>query len=77
MIRHHDYMAEAGRRVDEQYDLFGFVPAMTQCGNCDKPVPLKDAVISTFHITETMTEVEHFCCPTCAKDWWETFHARD
>lgn len=58
-------------------DLFGLAPVMTQCGNCDRVVPLTSAVISTFHITESWSEQEHFCCASCAKTWWETWHSKD
>lgn len=59
------------------HDLFGLPPVVTQCGNCPTVLPLTEAVISTFHITETWSEQEHFCSDKCAKAWWETWHARD
>lgn len=59
------------------HDLFGLPAVMTQCANCPTVVPLIAAVVSTFHITETWTEQEHFCSDQCAKAWWETFQARN
>lgn len=76
-MRHHDFMAAAHRAAGPETDLFGLAAVVTQCGCCDKVVPLTEATVSTYHITECITEQEHFCSPKCAKDWWEAFHARD
>lgn len=42
-------------------DLFGHVPAQTQCDWCNKTVPLTQATISTFHISQHVTEQSHYC----------------
>lgn len=77
MITHHDFMRASGQRADEQYDLFGHVPAMTQCGNCYRVVPLNQAHKVKIEITETLSDEEHFCDESCAKDWWENFRSKD
>lgn len=64
-----------GTEVD--VDLFGYVPAMTQCDWCDKPVPLKDATVTTHHITEHVTEQEHYCCDDHAIKAWRERHGGD
>ncbi len=76
-MRHHDFVTAAHRVADVSTDLFGFAPVMTQCGNCPTVIPLTEAVVSTFHITERMTEVEHFCSNKCAEEWWNAFRAKD
>jgi hypothetical protein len=73
-----DVFTSAGKELAEAgIDLFGLVLTVTQCGNCDKVAPLNEVVISTFHITESLTEQEHFCCPKCAEEWWNSFRAKD
>lgn len=62
---------------DADHDLFGLPEVKTQCGFCLRIVPLVEATVSTFHITETFTDIEHFCSPECAKDWWLNFQAKD
>lgn len=59
------------------HDLFGLPTVVTQCACCGKVFPLIEAVVSTFHITDTWSEQEHFCQDRCAKAWWETFHSKD
>lgn len=59
------------------HDLFGLPEVKTQCANCPTVVPLTQATVSTFHITESWTEQEHFCSDKCAKDWWKAFQAKD
>lgn len=76
-MRHEAYMREVEEVAQAGVDLFGFVPVVTQCGNCDQIVPLQSVVVSVFHITPYITDQEHFCGPTCAKEWWETFRAKD
>lgn len=76
-MRHHDFMAAAHRAVGLETDLFGLAAVVTQCGNCSKVIPLTEATVSTHHITETLSEQEHFCSAKCAVEQWEAFHARD
>lgn len=61
------------RSIAENYveeSFFGFVPAQTQCGNCNKVTLLEKAVVTTHHITTSVTETEHFCSESCALDAW-------
>lgn len=53
-----------------QADMFGYVPAMTQCDQCGKVIPLRDAVVSVYHITPRITEQEHYCCEAHALEAW-------
>lgn len=76
-MNHIDFMRSADLATRDSIDLFGMAPVVTQCGFCDRVVPLQEAVVSTYHITETLKEVEHFCSKTCAVESWEAFHARD
>lgn len=55
----------------EQADMFGYVPAMTQCDFCDKIIPLSAAVQSVFQVTPTYREHEHFCCDDHAIKSWK------
>lgn len=57
----------------QQHEMFGFVPAQTQCENCGKIVMLVHAVITTHTITETYSEVEHFCGEECAMESWQVW----
>lgn len=54
----------------EQADMFGYVPAMTQCGFCDKVIPLSEATKSEYVVTPTYREHEHFCCDDHAIKYW-------
>jgi hypothetical protein len=56
MLREHNEPAG-----DLELDLFGFMPVQTQCDWCQKVVPLAKATVSTYHITDHVTEVEHYC----------------
>lgn len=61
----------------QQHEMFGFVPAQTQCNHCGKIVLLANATITKHTITDTYTETEHHCSDKCAVEAWETFYARD
>jgi len=56
--------------LDVLTDMFGMVPAQTQCDWCSAIVPLRMATVTTHHITAYMTEVEHFCSDRCATNAW-------
>ena len=56
--------------LDVLPDMFGFVPAMTQCDCCGCIVPLNAAVVTTHHITAYITEVEHYCSDAHALYGW-------
>lgn len=73
-MRYHDFVPAADRLHDEQMDFFGFVPAMTQCEQCDKPVLLRDAVVSTYQITPHLIDQEHYCSEQCAVTAWRKRH---
>lgn len=61
-----------GEQFVHQADMFGYVPAMTQCNWCERVIPLRDAVVSTHHITPQVTEQEHYCCEDHALAVWNT-----
>lgn len=52
--------------MDVLPDLFGFVPAQTQCGYCGKIILLTNAVITQFIVADIIVGTEHFCGETCA-----------
>ena len=51
-------------------DLFGFVPAQTQCEHCDKVILLTDAIITTYRVGEEVKGQEHYCSNACANSAW-------
>lgn len=52
--------------LDVLPDLFGFVPAQTQCGYCGKIILLKDAIITRFVVADLEVGQDHFCSTLCA-----------
>lgn len=54
-------------------DPNGYV-AQTQCDHCGALIPLTKAVVTTHHITPTVTEVEHYCSDAHALDAWRKRH---
>ncbi len=77
MMTHHDFERVAGKGATADHDLFGVVPAMTQCCGCYRVFPLAQAHKVKIEITSTWTEEEHACSEDCAKTWWEAFQARE
>lgn len=59
--------------LDVLPDLFGHVPAMTQCDNCSKLITLREAVITTHTISNYITDQEHHCSEACALKSWEAW----
>ena len=60
--------------MDVLPDMFGHVPAQTQCDHCGRVVALRDAVVTTHHITSYITEVEHYCSENHALTAWQGRH---
>ena len=52
--------------MDVLPNLFGFVPAQTQCGTCYAVILLTDAVIMNFMIGDLKVGEDHFCSTACA-----------
>lgn len=52
--------------LDVLPDLFGFVPAQTQCGYCGKVVLLANATIMHFMVGELKVGEDHYCSEKCA-----------
>lgn len=61
------------RSIAENYveeSLFGYVPVTTRCDWCSQSIPLTRATVSTFHISEHVTEQEHYCNDDHALKGW-------
>ena len=52
--------------MDVLPDLFGFVPAQTQCGHCGRVILLADAVITQYIVADIVMGTEHYCGVPCA-----------
>lgn len=52
--------------MDVLPDLFGFVPAQTQCSYCGRVIYLADAVITHFIVADIKVSEEHYCQSECA-----------
>jgi hypothetical protein len=52
--------------LDVLPDLFGLVPAQTQCATCDKIIYLHEAIITRFMVMEIEMGRDHFCSTACA-----------
>lgn len=51
--------------MDVLGDMFGHVPAQTQCEYCGKVVPLADVIRTTVQLGDEILAEEHYCSHTC------------
>lgn len=60
--------------MDVLPDLFGFVPAQTQCEECGRVVLLTNATKCQYVVAGKVMGEEHYCGVICAENSWQRNH---
>lgn len=56
--------------MDVLPDMFGLVPAQTQCEYCGKVILLTNAIRSQYLVAGEVRGEEHYCSKPCADGAW-------